>query len=809
MHKGECLRRGRGRRDGAPFGVIPLSSLLLAWTLVASPTVAQENGRVGPWDSKTEHAHRVGEDEAPPKTGTTKEDFRLLPSRASLRFRGVVVPARVGGVEASRKVVLQSGRLTLTKTYAALHDSSTGALIWRAPFQEGATMRFVGQFGSTGLFWIREADNTPEGDQPPGHFDLLHRLNLEDGTWQEPFRLGHPPTGVQPVLSPGAGLLAVGWPEDGDVPGRSGPKGAFRVVCFDVDRPQPIWQRRFSFVDKREEENSRDSAMSESFSRHSGFPALSWMGRTLLVCTGPRQPIRAVNGDTGTVLRCVDRVWEFVSDFAGPSVLAYFVARFGALDLLNAGLDDPRIQPFRKRFEERFRGSMVGGPVAVPLRFRRGDDSHGVFVPYILEDRSGAVGAHPRSFIVEFNDRLEAISVLQLPHVLFGRKPVLADGGVVWYGEDSSFTRLAPGNGSNELATGIGYSDVSKSGLQWVRTAPSPHFDAWLVSPVHTRAPAFGHRLAIVQTAGARILDQDDSMFLFPLVAVDLISGRTCEMIVDVPFKGQAPAPPMNFASSPWRRFETFFPYIAWIKSFSLESGELRCVLHEDDSGREIQLRFEFDETDVFAETQDLDEDFIHQRSPAARPDTPNVPDEYGRTPLHRAAVAHDLRRMRFLIEHGADCAARDGKDLTVLMAAADNGTAEAVRLLLANGADPRSRERTAPGWSPLAWAAASRRDSKRKVHALLEAGVPIDARYDGGLTALMIAIQSGNTATVELLIDRGCDLDIEDDEGRTALEHARVFDAYSTHTGHDPLAEVVRRRKRHRDAAIAKGRGR
>ena len=47
------------------------------------------------------------------------------------------------------------------------------------------------------------------------------------------------------------------------------------------------------------------------------------------------------------------------------------------------------------------------------------------------------------------------------------------------------------------------------------------------------------------------------------------------------------------------------------------------------------------------------------------------------------------------------------------------------------------------------------------------------------GLTPLMLAAEAGRTKAVQRLIKRGCRLDLKDDEGRTALDIARLVGHY------------------------------
>jgi ankyrin repeat protein len=87
----------------------------------------------------------------------------------------------------------------------------------------------------------------------------------------------------------------------------------------------------------------------------------------------------------------------------------------------------------------------------------------------------------------------------------------------------------------------------------------------------------------------------------------------------------------------------------------------------------------------------------------------------------------------------------------TPLMYAALYGDVDAMRLLLAGGADPNSRNEA--GATALMWAV----DDREKTRLLLERGADANARSDDGRTPLMIAAgRAGNVDVVRLLLDHG-----------------------------------------------------
>lgn len=104
------------------------------------------------------------------------------------------------------------------------------------------------------------------------------------------------------------------------------------------------------------------------------------------------------------------------------------------------------------------------------------------------------------------------------------------------------------------------------------------------------------------------------------------------------------------------------------------------------------------------------------------------------------------------------------------LLQAAENVDADAVRALLAGGADVN--ERNSYGETALMSAAA--RGSLRIVDALLAAGADVNARRADGFTALIQAAFFGHRDVVSALIAGGADVNAADNLGMTAHDWAR-----------------------------------
>ena len=88
-------------------------------------------------------------------------------------------------------------------------------------------------------------------------------------------------------------------------------------------------------------------------------------------------------------------------------------------------------------------------------------------------------------------------------------------------------------------------------------------------------------------------------------------------------------------------------------------------------------------------------------------------------------------------------------------MLAARSGNAEAVKALLARGANPEARERL--GQTALMWAAAEGHTAV--VRALIEAGADMNATLDSGFKAFFFAVREGHLDTVRAFLAAGADV--------------------------------------------------
>lgn len=114
----------------------------------------------------------------------------------------------------------------------------------------------------------------------------------------------------------------------------------------------------------------------------------------------------------------------------------------------------------------------------------------------------------------------------------------------------------------------------------------------------------------------------------------------------------------------------------------------------------------------------------------------------------------------------------------TPLHIAAQAHNAQSAKLLLDYGADVNFVAYTGKAQTPLMLAVQSSSDEDADlVQMLIDRGANVDAVGPAGATALHFACDMGSTACAKALIRAGCDRTIKDDEGATAEEVARAHD--------------------------------
>jgi hypothetical protein len=138
-------------------------------------------------------------------------------------------------------------------------------------------------------------------------------------------------------------------------------------------------------------------------------------------------------------------------------------------------------------------------------------------------------------------------------------------------------------------------------------------------------------------------------------------------------------------------------------------------------------------------------------------------------TPLFVAVERGNLEMVRLLLDFGANVNARNDEKQTPLMMIDEDASIELVELLLRKDARVN---RVAENGDTALIRAAARNVQPPVLKALIDAGAELDVQNDEGLTALMNAADRENLETVRLLVMAGVDVNLRDKEGDNAWDH-------------------------------------
>lgn len=138
---------------------------------------------------------------------------------------------------------------------------------------------------------------------------------------------------------------------------------------------------------------------------------------------------------------------------------------------------------------------------------------------------------------------------------------------------------------------------------------------------------------------------------------------------------------------------------------------------------------------------------------------------------LQEAVEEGDFSEVRNLMAKCRCPNTRNGDGTPILVLAANQGNRDIAGYLLENGANPSATGR-ANGLSALMAFAA--RGDNAGIELMLDKGADIDAGDATGETALIKAVRARAESTVRLLIEKGADIMMPDYQGRIALDHAR-----------------------------------
>lgn len=159
--------------------------------------------------------------------------------------------------------------------------------------------------------------------------------------------------------------------------------------------------------------------------------------------------------------------------------------------------------------------------------------------------------------------------------------------------------------------------------------------------------------------------------------------------------------------------------------------------------------------------------------------------NESGFSPLHISCMCNHIEVAKVLLDAGTDIDKLGNGDETPLFIAAENDCHEVVSMLMERGADPTLTD--IHGFSPLRQCA--RKNLVQMVGTLLDGGgVRIninEANGSGNAFPLYIAAIKGRRELLQLLLERGADVNLANADGHTALH-------CSSEKGYGEVVEVL-----------------
>lgn len=169
-----------------------------------------------------------------------------------------------------------------------------------------------------------------------------------------------------------------------------------------------------------------------------------------------------------------------------------------------------------------------------------------------------------------------------------------------------------------------------------------------------------------------------------------------------------------------------------------------------------------------------------------------NIQDAYGDTALHDAIGKDNLEILDLLVNYpGIDFTLKNKRGFNVLHHAALKGNNTATEKILQKCRQIVDMKKD-DGFAPLHLAALN--GHRDVTNTLLATGqADIEIRNNRQQTPLLLAVSQGHAGLMELLVSKGADVNVEDEDGDTCLHLALMRQTVSTEREDSPILTAIR----------------
>lgn len=639
------------------------------------------------------------------------------------------------------------GRYRIAADGGTLRSLSDGAPNWTAHLADGQRVGRLVAAGHRGL--VLPAD---EKGQP---LPLLRVLDLGSGTWLQDLT----PTPLAAPLRRIMGHAVIVERERVALLSFAGGEQTTHAVvdAFTLGRSEPTWSRTLPLAMPlgTAVPNARDAVKCAA---RPGDQALQWLGECLLVAPTSRDPLHLLSPHSGRTVWSVERVWEFARGFVGPSVWGHTLGRLG---LDGPGEPDANyLAELRMKLDARWVQFIDAGPVVVRRRGRDTDDNPlngaAAFSVFVVTGRVAAEGsAGEAEFTVhELNEAGRAVAIGDLPLPVHDGSHRATTDRVTWQTESGGMVCMAA------AAFGAGSPSMGSDNpdrlvhIAWLRQFESARHGKFL-KPAQWREPPALANQALFWRA-----DHNDDAPCTQIHATLLSDGATGDWQVlstdgaattvqRLSAQGDTLAAHVVHQAEAYRVEFHLTGHAAFGPTAAEREAEGADALQTARAMLKQGRKNAPDQSPLFDAVGSSDTRVLRALLELGADPKAKSPSNW--TPLMYAACYGSAEAVEALIP-ASDLAAQDnncgGQSVLIWATRSNRQSHRKVRTLLDAGADPNLA--TPDDWSPLMSAAAA--GNLLGVELLLTRGADATRRNKNGKTAADWARERGYPAIAEVL---------------------------------------------------------